>query len=116
MRGVWSAVPRRSLPRSSSTRISRLSTHGRTESPALAWRLKIDFAPAVKLTLPKFSFASNRSDKEHSQPFNFPLLLQQLRSLTWMLAQEAKTPPAFIEEEFLEAMLEPLRWRAEGHA
>ena len=97
---------------------SRLPTLGRTETPTLGWRLNTDFTPAVKVSLPKFKLASNRPDKEHKQPpsFKLPLRPEQLRSLTWMLEQEKKTAPPFIEEEISEAILEPLGWRAEGRA
>ena len=98
--------------------LSRLPALGRTETPTLAWRLNTDFMPAVKITLPKFQLTSNRLDQEHTQPpsFALPLRPEQLRSLTWMLEQEKKTAPPFIEEEISEAILEPLGWRAEGRA
>ena len=98
--------------------LSRLPTGARTEPASLAWRLDTDFTPAVKLTFPKFKLASNRQDPEHAQPPSFtkPLRPEQLRSLTWMLQQESKTAPSFIEEEISEAILEPLGWRAEGRA
>ncbi|RPD59037.1 hypothetical protein L226DRAFT_489066 [Lentinus tigrinus ALCF2SS1-7] len=98
--------------------LSRLPTAGRTEPASLSWRLDTDFTPAVKLTFPKFKLASNRQDSEHAQPPSFtkPLRPEQLRSLTWMLQQESKSAPPFIEEEISEAILEPLGWRAEGRA
>ncbi|KAI0738504.1 hypothetical protein C8Q80DRAFT_1113269 [Daedaleopsis nitida] len=98
--------------------LSRLPTAGRTAPASLSWRLDTDFTPAVKITFPKFTLASNRRDSEHTQPPNFKIDLrpEQLRSLTWMLAQESKNAPPFIEEEISEAILEPLGWRAEGRA
>lgn len=98
--------------------LSRLPTTARTEPATLSWRLNTDFTPAVKMEYPKFTLASNRQDPEHSQPpsFKVPLRPEQLRSLTWMLTQEAKDAPPFIEEEISEAILEPLGWRAEGRA
>ncbi|KAL4243643.1 hypothetical protein ABKN59_011208 [Abortiporus biennis] len=91
---------------------------GRTEEASLSWRLQTDFFPIAKLQLPKFKLSSNRSDPEHKQPPNFKLDLrpEQLRSLTWMLAQEDVKAPPFMEEEISEAVLEPLGWRAEGRA
>ncbi|KAI0831805.1 hypothetical protein BC628DRAFT_1311075 [Trametes gibbosa] len=98
--------------------LSRLPTKGRKEAATLTWRLDTDFTPAVKITLPKFKLSSNKRDKAHEQPpsFKIPLRPEQLRSLTWMLAQEKKSAPAFVEEEISEAILEPLGWRAEGRA
>ena len=98
---------------------ARLPTAGRKGNPTLSWRLDTNFKPLVKLVLPKFSLLSNRSDPEHDQPPHFekfPLRVEQLRSLHWMLEQEKPSAPPFIEEEVSEAMLEPLGWRAEGRA
>ncbi|KAI0272498.1 hypothetical protein BC834DRAFT_817628 [Gloeopeniophorella convolvens] len=99
--------------------LSRLPTAGRKGRPALSWRLDTNFKPLVKLILPKFTLTSNRSDPEHTQPphfAKFPLRVEQLRSLHWMLEQEKIGATPFIEEEVSEAMLEPLGWRAEGRA
>ena len=65
---------------------------------------------------PKLILSSNKNDKPASQPPNFkkyPLRPEQLRSLSWMLAQEATTSP-FYEEEVAEGILSKLGWRAEG--
>eukprot|EP00873_Tetraselmis_striata_P026775 jgi/Tetstr1/447039/TSEL_034496.t1 len=65
-----------------------------------------------------FTMKSNRDDKAPSQPphfTKFPLRPEQLRSLGWMLQQEATTEP-YIEEEVSEAILPALGWRAEGRA
>jgi len=99
--------------------LARLPTAGRSGQPTLSWRLDTDFKPLVKLVLPKFTLLSNRPDPEHRQPPHFkkfPLRVEQLRSLHWMLEQEKPTAPPFIEEEVSEATLEPLGWRAEGRA
>lgn len=98
--------------------LSRLPSVGRTEKATVSWRLNTDFSPMAKLNVPKFTLASNRSDEEHDQPpfFKVPLRKEQLRSLTWMLQQEAADAPPFIEEEISEAMLESLGWRVEGRA
>jgi hypothetical protein len=70
-------------------------------------------------SFPKLYFTSNKKTEPASQPPEFesryPLLLEQLRSLTWMLSQEASTTP-FYEEEVIEAVLPNLNWRAEGRA
>lgn len=98
--------------------LSRLPSKGRTAKATLAWCLNTDFAPAAKLSLPKFGLKSNKKDDQHAQPPNFhtPLRPEQLRSLTWMLKQEAADAPPFVEEEISEAILEPLNWRVEGRA
>jgi hypothetical protein len=99
--------------------LARLPTAGRKGQTTLSWRLDTNFKPLVKLVLPKFTLLSNRPDPEHRQPPHFkkfPLRVEQLRSLHWMLEQEKPSAPPFIEEEVSEAMLEPLGWRAEGRA
>tara|TARA_B110000305_G_C19215831_1_gene528113 strand:+ start:126 stop:329 length:204 start_codon:yes stop_codon:yes gene_type:complete len=51
---------------------------------------------------------SNKLDEEAKQPPNFkkyPLRKEQLRSLNWMLKQEAKDAPLFYEEEVAESVL-----------
>ncbi|GMI05451.1 hypothetical protein TrVE_jg4580 [Triparma verrucosa] len=69
--------------------------------------------------VPEFTnlkLTSNKKDEGAEQPPNFkkyPLRPEQLRSLSWMLAQEATTVP-FEEEEVAEAILGPMGWRAEG--
>ncbi|KAK7025211.1 helicase C-terminal domain-containing protein [Favolaschia claudopus] len=98
--------------------LSRLPVVGRTERPILSWRLDTQFSPAVSLSLPKFVILSNKRDKQHKQPPHFKLDLrkEQLRSLEWMVQQEAADAPPFVEEEISEAILTPLGWRAEGRA
>ncbi|KAG9090322.1 hypothetical protein FS749_000648 [Ceratobasidium sp. UAMH 11750] len=97
--------------------LANLPTEGRTNPVQLSYRLTTNFVPPVKLNLPAFVLKSNRSDPQNAQPkqFKTPLRPEQLRSLHWMLAQE-RDPPAFVEEEIAEALLEPLGWRAEGKA
>jgi SNF2-related domain len=98
---------------------ARLPKAGRKGKPTLSWRLNTNFKPLVNLILPKFNLLSNRPDPEHQQPPHFekfPLRVEQLRSLHWMLEQEKSDAPPFIEEEVSEAMLDPLGWRAEGRA
>ncbi|KAF5361779.1 hypothetical protein D9756_002318 [Leucocoprinus leucothites] len=98
--------------------LSRLPTHNRPEKPLLSWRLDTNYTPVVNVNLPKFTILSNKADKEHAQPPNFktPLRKEQLRSLEWMLTQEADNVAPFVEEEISEALLTPLGWRAEGRA
>jgi hypothetical protein len=101
--------------------LSRLPTADRSERPVLSWRLDTDFASSVKIHNPPFKLLSNKFDLEHSQPPNFnpeklPLRVEQLRSLTWMIAREKEDSEPFVEEEISEAILEPLGWRAEGRA
>lgn len=64
----------------------------------------------------KLTFSSNRHDQQAKQPPNFrryPLRKEQLRSLTWMLKQEASNEP-YYEEEVTEAVVPSFNWRAEG--
>ena len=71
------------------------------------------------MSFPKFKLASNKRDAEHTQPPHFskyPLRVEQFLSLSWMLSQESKSAPPFTEEDILEAILEPLRRRAERRA
>lgn len=98
--------------------VSRLPTEHRPETPRVSWRLTTDYTPPAKLHLPKFRLSGNKRDPEHTQPPHFRISLrpEQLRSLGWMIKQESKDAPPFIEEEIAEAILEPLGWRAEGRA
>ncbi|ODQ51905.1 hypothetical protein SAICODRAFT_94475 [Saitoella complicata NRRL Y-17804] len=93
----------------------------KTQKPRLSWRLDMNH-DATRFFDPntRFSLSSNKKDPEHSQPplwsEEFPLRPEQLRSLGWMLRQESKNAPPFIEEEIEEALLKPLGWRAEARA
>jgi hypothetical protein len=88
------------------------------EYPSLCsfeWRVVPHFEMAVS-NFSHLTFSSNRHDQEAEQPPNFskyPLRKEQLRSLTWMLEQEARSDP-FYEGEVAEAVLPSLNWRAEG--
>jgi SNF2 family DNA or RNA helicase len=65
---------------------------------------------------PKLYLTSNKKDGSAAQPPSFKkfgLRPEQLRSLNWMLKQEATTVPHY-EEEVSEAILGPMGWRAEG--
>ncbi|KAG6861443.1 hypothetical protein C0995_016534 [Termitomyces sp. Mi166 len=98
--------------------LSRLPSADRSEPPILSWRINTNFSPLATIDHPPFAILSNKLDKEHSQPPSFilPLRKEQLRSLDWMLRQEARKAAPFIEEEVSEAILSPLGWRAEGRA
>merc|ERR1719188_2767350 len=66
--------------------------------------------------LPGFKFTSCKANEAHEQPPNFrkyKLRPEQQRSLGWMLEQEA-SDGVFVEEEATEAVLAPLKWRAEA--
>ncbi|PPQ98930.1 hypothetical protein CVT24_003557 [Panaeolus cyanescens] len=97
---------------------ARLPSKKHTGDISLSWRLDTNFTPTAVVHTPPFTILSNKRDKEHKQPPNFkvPLRTEQLRSLEWMIRQEAKDAPPFIEEEISEAILDPLGWRAEGRA
>ncbi|KAJ3182529.1 hypothetical protein HDU85_002627 [Gaertneriomyces sp. JEL0708] len=98
--------------------LSRLPSKIRNILPCLSWKLTTGYKHVVAEPEP-FQLSSNRHDPQHSQPPHFrkhPLRPEQLRSLSWMLAQESPDADPFIEEEISEALLEPLGWRAEGKA
>lgn len=85
-----------------------------------SWRL-IE-ANAVDLAFTRnqsttFTLTDNRPDERAPQPPGFRLKLrpEQLRSLTWMIAQETSAAP-WIEEEVAEAALPQLGWHAETKA
>ncbi|KAL1955354.1 hypothetical protein VTO42DRAFT_8636 [Malbranchea cinnamomea] len=86
---------------------------------SLQWRVCVDTTGFVRTRLPKLCFLNNKSDVRHVQPpgfKRFPLRPEQLRSLTWMVSQEADDVPPFEEEEVVEALLPVINWRAEGRA
>jgi len=74
---------------------------------------------STSAAFPKLQFTSNKKSTPANQPPGFesrhPLRPEQLRSLAWMLSQEASSTP-FLEEEVVEAVLPNLNWRAEGRA
>ncbi|GAA5939099.1 hypothetical protein JCM3775_003183 [Rhodotorula graminis] len=87
--------------------------------PVLSWRLlteaSADLGPAPSV---KFSLRSNRRDPEAANPKLFKkhaLRPEQLRSLHWMIEQEA-SPEPWVEEEVAEALLPQLGWQAEAKA
>jgi hypothetical protein len=102
--------------------MSKLPTAGRDQPLQLSWRLTTNYqAVETAFFRPKrLSLTSNKKDLAASQPPSFRKVLlrpEQLRSLTWMLAQERPDADhSFIEEEVAEATLGALSWRAEGRA
>jgi site-specific DNA-cytosine methylase len=86
-------------------------------TPALSWRV-VEHTDTLVHTTP-LKLSSNRHDNDkHPQPPHFkryPLRSEQLRSLSWMVAQESATDP-FVESEVIEAVLPAMGWRAEAKA
>ena len=82
------------------------------------WRLDTNYVPAAVLSKPNFVLSSNRHDRSTKQPeqFKIPLRPEQLRSLTWMIAQENPKIEPFVEMEICEGVSEHLGWRIEGRA
>lgn len=85
---------------------------------SLAWRLVSNVHDIRDFEFPKFQLMSNRKDPQFTQPPGMRARLrpEQLRSLSWMVAQEADDIEPFEEEEIEEALLPLMMWRAEGRA
>ncbi|KAJ5657749.1 C-5 cytosine methyltransferase [Penicillium longicatenatum] len=83
--------------------------------PQFTWRLVPNARDMGRESHPPFALRDNVGDALHAQPPNFTqtLRIEQLRSLTWMIAQEADDARPFIEEEVEEAFLPMMAWRAE---
>ncbi|OQD90948.1 hypothetical protein PENANT_c001G04633 [Penicillium antarcticum] len=66
----------------------------------------------------KFTLLDNSNDTPSSQPPNFLFSLrnEQLKSLSWMISQEADDIVPFMEEEVEESILPLMPWRAEVKA
>lgn len=101
--------------------VHRLDSFAATE-PIVSWRLKS--ATGVELGFGRvgaprlFTLPSNKQDPQAEQPPHFvkvQLRPEQLRSLTWMVAQENEPKP-WVEEEVSEAVLPQLGWHAEAKA
>ncbi|KAL6234151.1 hypothetical protein BDW75DRAFT_213122 [Aspergillus navahoensis] len=96
--------------------------HVQVGSPTASfyWRLVPNSYDVRDRPFPKFVLRSNRDDPLASQPPQFALKgrprlrPEQLRSLSWMIAQEGENVEPFIGEETEEALLGSLMWRAEG--
>ncbi|KAL2800195.1 hypothetical protein BJX66DRAFT_350936 [Aspergillus keveii] len=95
--------------------ISRL-VNSRVDSCSLHWRLVPNSYDTRNMVFPRFVLRSNKKDLSSPQPPGFLLELrpEQLRSLSWMVKQEADDIEPFTEEEIEEALLPTLMWRAEG--
>ncbi|KAJ5572309.1 C-5 cytosine methyltransferase [Penicillium sp. DV-2018c] len=90
----------------------------RREAVSLHWRL-LPHAYDMHHRKPgRFTLGDNTSDACASQPPNFrsDLRREQLRSLTWMVSQEATDIEPFVEEEVEESILPSMPWRAEVKA
>ncbi|KAJ6110097.1 C-5 cytosine methyltransferase [Penicillium sp. IBT 16267x] len=81
----------------------------------LTWRLVPNAHDMGRQSHPAFVLRDNLGDAPHAPPPNFthPLRPEQLRSLTWMIAQEADDIRPFVEEETEEALLPMMAWRAD---
>ncbi|CAI7647065.1 unnamed protein product [Penicillium viridicatum] len=66
----------------------------------------------------RFTLKNNDTDSPSPQPPNFKFQLrdEQLRSLSWMISQEAENMEPFMEEEVEESILPLMPWRAEVKA
>lgn len=85
------------------------------ESMSFDWRI-VPHVEKQSGSFPKLRFTSNKETPPAEQPPRFQkydLRPEQLRSLSWMLAQEASEEP-FMEEEVTESILPNMNWRAEG--
>jgi hypothetical protein len=107
------------FPKSSPPRRLLIETAQRVSEVPLTslfdWRI-VNHEEKSSGHFPKLQFQSNKEDQQALQPPNFKrygLRKEQLRSLHWMLSQEASSDP-FWEEEVAEAILPNLSWRAEG--
>ncbi|KAI5294006.1 hypothetical protein KEM52_004868 [Ascosphaera acerosa] len=89
------------------------------EGLTLQWRVCIDQMGFLHPRLNQLKEKSNDDDAESAQPPHFTryfLRKEQLRSLTWMIAQESDDVEPFEEEEVAEALLPSINWRAEARA
>ena len=95
---------------------STLARESCNEMPHLfEWRI-VPHVEKQFTSFKKLTFTSNKKTAPASQPPNFKkygLRPEQLRSLAWMLSQEATTEP-FLEQEIAESLLPTWNWRAEG--
>jgi hypothetical protein len=90
----------------------------RRETVTSHWRL-LPHAYDMNQRKPgRFTLMNNKNDVCAPQPpnFRFGLRIEQLRSLTWMVSQEAADMEPFVEEEVEESILPLMPWRAEVKA
>lgn len=87
-------------------------------TPSVKWRLDSDFVDRAVLKFPRFTLKSNREDALSSQINGMKLDLrpEQLRSLTWMRAQENNSGTSFTCQEIEEAVHPKLGWKTEVQA
>ena len=94
---------------------------------SLHWRLNTGYAWPSESNTRRFKIRDNRDDPEADHVFpaaakvngsthTFRLRKEQLRSLSWMIGQEADEAKPFVEQEVEEAVLQHLGWRAEVRA
>ncbi|TID22279.1 c-5 cytosine-specific dna [Venturia nashicola] len=93
----------------------RLATSSKV---SIDWRLDSMYVPRTFIKFPRFSILSNKLDKEHAPPsrMKIGLFKEQLRSLTWMRAQELGDGVSFECQEVDEAVLPKLGWKTEVRA
>jgi len=78
------------------------------------WRLLSNVAELVRTKCRRMDIGDNKKDPCSAQPtMRLSLRRDQLRSLTWMVAQESDDIKPFLEEETEEASLPLMSWRAE---
>lgn len=88
-----------------------------TDRALFYWRLLCNAPDVRDFDFGKFDLVHNRNDRQAEQPPNFrsyQLRPEQLRSLRWMIQQEAEEPVPFEQEEVEEALLPSIMWRAEA--
>lgn len=87
-------------------------------TPSVRWRLDSDFVDRAVMKFPRFTLKSNSEDAMHSQIDGMKLDLrpEQLRSLTWMRAQEDEDGVSFTCHEVEEAVHPKLGWKTEVQA
>ncbi|CAI7622919.1 unnamed protein product [Penicillium glandicola] len=94
-----------------------VGTTGR-ETVTSHWRLLPHAYDMGQKAPGRFTLKNNDNDSPSPQPPNFKFKLrdEQLRSLSWMISQEAKEINPFMEEEVEESILPLMPWRAEVKA
>ncbi|GAA5990551.1 hypothetical protein JCM10908_003126 [Rhodotorula pacifica] len=101
--------------------LAQLPTHRllSASAPKVEWRLNLTANQALgRENSHVFTLLSNRNNPEAENPKrfkDFKLRPEQLRSLHWMIEQEANPKP-WVEEEVVEALVTQLGWTAEAKA
>lgn len=88
---------------------------GNSEDAFFHWRLLSNVVELARKTCRRMVIGDNNDDSCSAQPMLLlrPLRPNQLRSLTWMVAQESDDIKPFVEEETEEAVVSSMSWRAE---